>query len=651
MIDRRVAVLAATLAVLAGAGPRAASAPAWLKDAAALPDPALDRDAGAVVLVDDIAIEINADGRERTVTRYAVRVRKADGRSAARISEIYLFGAGHVRDLKAWTIRPSGQVVEYGRDAIVDLAVVNDDVYNDVRRQTVGAGRDAEPGSVFGAEVTTDERTVFTNFEWQLQDVWPVLVSRRSIKTPEQWTVKSVTFNHAPIVPVANGRVTQWEMRDLAGIAQEPAMPALAELVPRLAATVLPPADAKLPLLDSWSSVSRWLSGIQDPPAAVTEGIQAKSTALAGAETTPLAKVKTIGRYVQDVRYVSIQMGLAQGGGYQPRPAADLLVKNYGDCKDKANLLRSLLAAAGIRAYMVGVHLGDPAFVREDWPSPTQFNHAILAVSVDSSVEAPAVLRDPRLGALLIVDATDDQTPVGDLSLELQGSLGLIVSASDGALVRLPVTPADRNLIERRWTARLDVKGALTGSLVETRLGDEAAAFRRYVSELGAAGFARAVEQRIAATVRGARVDRFEPKSAADRFDLTLSFTAPAYAQALQPALFLVSPPAFGADGPDLTSPTRRSPIRLDAAMIKETIDLTLPAGFVVDEMPATTSLDAAFGRFTSTARSEGDRVVIEHSLVLTGGLVPADHVSEVRQFFERARAARTSPIILKKEP
>jgi len=111
----------------------------------------------------------------------------------------------------------------------------------------------------------------------------------------------------------------------------------------------------------------------------------------------------------------------------------------------------------------------------------------------------------------------------------------------------------------------------------------------------------------------------------------------------------LVQPPALGDDGPDLSSPTRTSPIRLDPEMVKERIELKLPAGFVVDELPATASLETTVGRFTATARAEGDRVVLERSLVLVGGLVPADRAGDVRQFFERVRAARTSPIVLKK--
>jgi len=639
----------ACAALVVGSTPRAASAPGWLKDAVAAGDPSFGHSAAAIVLLDDVSVEFGADGQQHTVERYAVRVRAADGQQATHVQEVYQSGAGKIRDIKAWTIEADGRVIEYGRDRILDRALVNDDVHNDLRVQSVSAGADAQPGSVFGAEITSDEHGVATNLEWQLQSRWPVVDVRRSLKTPDQWSVKSVTFNHSPVAPAITGRVTQWEVRDLPEIPIEPAMPPMAELVPRLAVTVLPSSDARLPLFDSWPAVSKWLAEIQDPPASVTDAIRAKSTALIGAETSALGKIRALGRFVQDVRYVSVQMGEAGGGGYRPRPAADSLVKNYGDCKDKATLLRSLAAAAGFRAFMVGVYLGDPGFVRDEWPSPTQFNHAILAVSVDASVDAPAVIKDPQLGSLLIVDATDEQTPIGDLSLGLQGSLGLIVSASNGTLVRLPVLSPDRNLIERRWSTQIDAAGTLTGSFNEISHGDAAAEVRREVADAGAARFAELVQRGIAAAVRGARIDRFVPTSAPDQFDVSLSFTAPAYAQALQSTLLMVSPPSLGYSGPDLSSPARHAPIRLAPRSIKEIIDLQLPAALTVDEMPEKATIETTFGRFTATSRNAGGRVTLERSLVLPGSVVPADRVGEVRQFFDQIRAAATSPIVLKK--
>ncbi len=648
------AVIAGTVAAIPsgiGAAPgrsaaRLASAPAWLRDAMTGADAALDKEADAVVLLDEVAEDVGSDGRLRTTTRYAVRVRTEAGIKAARITESYAAGSGRIKDIKAWVIKPAGQVVELGRDSAVDMAY-GDDYYTEVRAQRISGGADVTPGAVFGAEVSTEDRTLFTQFLFPMQATLPVAVSRRIVKTPDKWTVKAVAFNHAAVEPAVQGRVSTWEVRNLPGIKSEPSMPALESIAPRLAIDAVPPPDAGLPALESWRSVSQWLATVQDPPAALTDALREKAAALTKNETTLLGKIKAVGRFAQDVRYVSIQMGLSRGGGYRPRPAADLLTKNYGDCKDKANLMRALLTALDIRAYLVGAFLGDPGFIQRDWPSPSQFNHAIVAISVDESITSPAVLQHPELGRLLIFDATNDQLPVGDLSDDLQGSFGLVVTPAGTDLVRLPVAPADRNLVERRWSGQLDAAGTLSGSLTEISHGDEGARLRWMASSLGATKFSESIERGISAYLRGAEIRQFNPKAAPDEFDLSLTFSAPKYAQALQPTMWLVAPPGVPDDGPDLASSARRSPILLAASMQRDVVELNLPAGFVLDEVPAAVSLDTSFGTFTSTTKVEGTKVVITRAAVVHSSVVPADRAPEVKQFFDKMRAAKTEPLVL----
>jgi len=55
----------------------------------------------------------------------------------------------------------------------------------------------------------------------------------------------------------------------------------------------------------------------------------------------PVAKIGALADYMQhQMRYVAIEIGI---GGWQPHPAADVFSHQYGDCKDKATLLSSML--------------------------------------------------------------------------------------------------------------------------------------------------------------------------------------------------------------------------------------------------------------------------------------------------------------------
>src|SRR5262249_9446865 len=133
-----------------------------------------------------------------------------------------------------------------------------------------------------------------------------------------------------------------------------------------------------VPLRD-WHRVSAWQAAFADPSAEVTPAIQAKSDELIRASKSEIEKIRAIAAFVQQTNYVSVDLNVMHGGGYIPHPASQVLAKNYADCKDKAALMRALLKAAGIDSYEVVIYSGDRQFVRPEWPSPMQFNHAIVA--------------------------------------------------------------------------------------------------------------------------------------------------------------------------------------------------------------------------------------------------------------------------------
>jgi len=126
--------------------------------------------------------------------------------------------------------------------------------------------------------------------------------------------------------------------------------------------------------------------------------------------------------------------------------------------------------------------------VREELASPNQFNHCIVAIKVSDETQVATVITHPKLGRLLIFDATDDDTPVGDLPDQEQGSLALIVAGDAGSLVRMPVTPAETNLLDRRIQANLAADGSLSAMIQEKTRGnlssEEGAVLRNTLASL-----------------------------------------------------------------------------------------------------------------------------------------------------------------------
>lgn len=382
-------------------------APPWLRQAAALNIPTYDKKVTTVVLVDESIMTVAEDGRVITTSTYAVRIINREGRASAVATVGYETDIEKVRELRAWLIRPSGQVKNYGKDSILDEADLND-VYDESRTKRIVARDDAEPGAVFGYQATSETRPFFNQSMWYFQEVNPVLSSKITLIMPAGWHASGITFNHAKVEPVVSGTSYTWELRDLPPLEVEPASPRLINLVPRLAITYSPAEGARITdsrTFDSWVEVSRWYTQLSETPALPDERVAAKAQELAANAKTELERIRAIGRYVQSIQYISIQIGV---GRWRPHAAAQVLAKSYGDCKDKANLMRSMLKALRIQSYPILIYSGDPTFVQEFWPSPSQFNHCIIAIKVSDETQVASVVTQPGLGRLLIFDATDD---------------------------------------------------------------------------------------------------------------------------------------------------------------------------------------------------------------------------------------------------
>lgn len=619
-----------------------AAPPEWVRQAAATPVGT----SPAVVVLDEVAVTYNADGRVRTTRRFAVRINDRAAREMAAQRELYLTDSGKVREMRAWIVRTSGDTRDFGNRDVLDVALVNNDVYNEVRARVIDASDEVREGDLFAAETESEGRFPFPQLEWTLQDRWPVRAARRTLTLPAGWNAAAVTFNAPPLEPQREGSTLVWTMKDLPEWPAETAMPPMSDLAPRLAVSIEAPGA---PRLDSWRGVAEWLDALTAGAAKPVETVTAKARELTSQTSSEFERIAAIGRFAQGIQYVSIQTGIGRGGGYQPRPAGLVLERNYGDCKDKANLMRAMLAAVGIQSHLVTIFAGDRNYVREAWPSPQQFNHAIIAITLTSSTtETPAVISHPTLGRLLLFDPTDETTPVGELPLHEQGSLALVVAPNGGDLVRVPVAPVTRHRVERMVSGRIDPAGALSAAVVQRFDGSSAARERALARQLDATSYKDVLNRRAASAIARATVSDLQPPVAsADGFELKYHVAAAGFGQHQGP-LMLVTPPLEPAASIDLPAGSgRRTAIHLEPRNLVEKVRLELPDGFRVDELPAALTLDTAFGRYTLRCTAEKNVVVIERVFEMPLQTIRPEHYSEARAFFDRVKAADRSPIVL----
>jgi hypothetical protein len=647
--------------IMAAAAPAFAAGeevPQWLLEAASTRVPSYAKDVPAVVLLNDQTVTIGADGRIITTTNYAVRVLTREGRAMAVASEGYSTDGGRVRDMRAWLIRSSGDVKRYGKERIVDRVADLDDVYNESRVSMISASDEADVGMVFGYQATSEERALFPQDEWHFQDCYlginaclPALLSRYQLSLPAGWHASSVTFNHNKLEPSVNGSSYAWQLINLPPIEPEVASPEVTATAPRLAVSYFPPAQAgSIRAFSDWVDVSRWYSELSDPQSAPDDALASKAQALTASAKTEFEKIRAIGRYVQGLQYISVQMGV---GRFRPHSATEVFSKSYGDCKDKANLMRAMLRAIKIQAYPVLIYSGDRTYVREEWASPRQFNHCIVAIKVSDETQAATVVQHPTLGRLLIFDATDESTLVGDLPGDEQGSFALVAAGENGSLLRMPVTPPESNHLERQTEVSLAPDGSITATMQEHSAGQSAANERAIFRKLSRPDYTKMIERWVTRGATGARVLKVEPKDNASdaSFALNVEFTASDYGQLMQQRL-LVFKPAIVSRRTSifLTEATRKQPVVLEPYAYSETTRIKLPAGFDVDEMPDPAKLETSFGTYTTTYNVKDGDLVFTRTLVQRAATVAVADYQKVRSFYERIRSAEQSPVVLAKK-
>jgi hypothetical protein len=635
--------------ILAAAGARAADdVPQWVRQAAAAPVPAYPAKVTSVIVLQEEAVTVDPDGARVMRERGAIRVLQPGG-DALEASRTYNTRSGRIRDFQGWVIPPVGKPVPFAKNRVIDVAISAN--WEEARAKVIEPGRLA-PGTVFAWEAVEEERTVFTQYWYGFQGRTPVLTSRLALTLPAGWEVRGTMINHPPLNPEVNGSTYTWELRDLPWMEREDYSPTLAALAPRVMVSYFPPADNRAGLqgLKDWTAVSTWLARLIDPPAQVTPAVQAKAAQLTAHASGELDKIRAIAAFTQATTYVSVDMNVTRGGGYTPHRAEDTLAHNYGDCKDKATLMRALLKASGIDSYTLVIYSSDPSFVRPEWASPAQFNHAIVAIRVSDAVALPSVLSSTPVGRLLIFDPTDPTTPVGDLPRDEQGSFALLIASDRGALLTMPVQPASANRIESVVDASMNPAGHIDATFKRTYYGQSGAALRQIDKLEGRDEVKKRFERGLSQRLTGVALQQIDVDAAHDenRLGVSLTVSAERFGQIMQNRLLVVRPGLLTSGGAyRFQNRTRTAPIRLEADLRRETIRIKLPDGFKLDELPQAAKIESRYGTLEAEWSVRDGEIVMQQTLEVRDIIAPSSEYAQVRAFFDQVAGAQTAPVVL----
>lgn len=513
-----------------------------------------------------------------------------------------------------------------------------------------------DPGNIIGYEYVMDWHPLFLQDVWHFQRTIPVRESHYSLTLPAGWEFKDAWLNYPEVKPRgAGGGLWQWTLGDVKEIREERDMPPWRGVAGQMVMTLFPPGGAAANSLPTWRDVGEWHRHLTSGRLDASPEIKQEVSALTASAPSPLAKMRALAEFMQrDIRYVAIELGI---GGFQPHPAAEVFAHRYGDCKDKATLMQSMLREIGVESFYVVIN-HERGSVTADTPAYAgAFDHVIVAIKLPEGLTDPslaATMKHPQLGTLLFFDPTNVRIPFGQIGGHLQANYGMLVAPSGGELVQLPQQPSAMNGIRRTGKLTLTISGNLQGDVEETRVGDRAAGSRElYTSAEKSADKIKPVERLLADSLSIFNITN-ERITTSDNtnspFIWNYSFQAENYARSAG-NLLLVRPRVLGSKSSGLLEvpDPRRYPIEFEGPVQDtDSFDITLPPGYVVDDLPPAVDADYHFASYHAKTEVVGNVLRYHRTFEVKELSVPVSEAEQLRKFYRIITSDERNNAVLK---
>lgn len=413
---------------------------------------------------------------------------------------------------------------------------------------------------------------------------------------------------------------------DVPPLSPEPSMPPWSEVL----------AHVHVSTFKAWDEVGAFYWGLAKDQLDVDDEVRKKVRELTKGLKDDAAKVKAVYRYATELRYVALEFGIE---GIRPRRASQTMARGWGDCKDKATVIVTMLREIGIPATIVLVRTQMRGGMESEPASLAPFDHAIAYV--------------PSLD--LYLDGTAEHTGSNELPAMDRGAFALQINEGKAKLVRLPQAPPEASSMKRQIDVTLAADGAAQLSTDTTVSGVFAPEWRvRYQAE----GTRNDRLTRDLASDFGP-VELASGKGAVETSDMD-NEEEPVRVRAKAKATSLarkegdtLSVPA----GPvqhlaaTLAAQSSRS---LDLvvgplSMREETWTIKLPSGMKATRVPLPLSMDTPYGAFAIKVEEAAGKVTVKSTLTLKKPRISPSEYQGWRAFCEAVDRAFGQRVVVGK--
>ncbi|WP_136667412.1 transglutaminase family protein [Flavobacterium sp. H122] len=231
--------------------------------------------------------------------------------------------------------------------------------------------------------------------------------------------------------------IYKWTAKNIPQYKYEEGMPSVLYFVPIVEVYIKSYTNSKgekVALLSSIGDLHKlyqeYTKDIYETP---SEELVKKARELKALHENELDQVKEIYYWVKDnVKYIAFEDGY---GGFIPRKPNDVFVKRYGDCKDMAVIIYTMLRSVGINdVYLTWIGSRQKPFTYDDLPTQMVDDHMIATYQNN--------------GVDYFLDGTSKETPFGYPTSFIQGKQALLHKSKDEyEVVMVPVVPFEKNRV------------------------------------------------------------------------------------------------------------------------------------------------------------------------------------------------------------
>lgn len=607
---------------------------------ASAPDKSDYPDAGGLYLYIQKTVGVEEDGTTITTRNILTNILTLKGREWYS-NQTYTYDSDReeLSIEKAVTVRGSGKVVAVEEDGINDVTppfLEDASIYANVLNKVISfpvAGR----GSTLELQLletrTPEKDRSFSGIEYfAARD--PILAKEFTLALPEGVGISyiilpgEIGFSGTQATTESAHR---WYVENVPGTVPEDDMPPWREVLPRLIYSSY----------EDWDEAARFFANEFFPHVETGGEIAAAVGELTPGTRTDKEKTPAIFLHVaEDIRSIDLSLGL---GGYEPNDAADVLTNRYGDTRDKAVLLVSMLRAAGIDA----------------WPALVRGNRSTFAESVPALEQFDRVFVAVRRGrGYRFLDPFMDEARYGYLRYG-RGNTALVVKEDGtGKLVELDQFDPEENVavtslsaaIAHDGAAEVEVECALAGYFDHRA---RSALMNATPTELEKVFDTTANAVSVGASDLGQEVS--DLKDLAEPVSIKQKIDAPDFA-VTQGDMMIVRIPGvpynFAGSGVRPTLAERKLPFEVPCEMKSSyRVDITVPAGYEVARLPEKLSIETEVADLELTCKwaDRARTITWEQMVVMKERVVPLDRYAEFKRGFDALASPKSRLVLLQK--